>query len=368
MEGQNLGMCAMTTPAAILSALNAAVLTVDRQGTVTSFNPAAESLLNVGATQALGNGLAGLLSPDHPLLGMIETVRERAASLTEYEVSIETPRVALPAAIAQLSPLGDAAGNVAVMLAPVTLAREIDRHLAHRGAARSMGGMAAVLAHEIKNPLAGIRGAAQLIEANVGESDRELTALIRDEADRVAALVTRMEAFAGPEGLERKPVNIHEVLNRVRKVAEAGFAARLAIRERYDPSLPPVPGDHDRLVQLFLNLVRNAADACPESGGEIRLQTVFRHGERLAVAGSGARAPLPLEVSVQDNGAGVPEEMQRALFEPFVTGRPNGQGLGLALVARIVDEHGGAIAFESEPGRTLFRVLLPIETGGRRAR
>ena len=356
----------MTDAAAILSALNAAVLTVDRAGRVTSFNPAAESLLNTGAPQALGRPLSRLLPADHPLFGMIETVREQGVNLTEYEVSIETPRVKLPVVVAQLSPVGDDPGVVAVMLVPMTLAREIDRHLAHRGAARSVGGMAALLAHEIKNPLAGIRGAAQLIEANVDAGDRELAALIRDEADRVAALVNRMEAFAGPEGLDRKPVNIHEVLNRVRRVSEAGFASGIAFVEEYDPSLPPVPGDHDRLVQVFLNLVKNAAEACPGEGGEILLRTVFRHGERLAVSGSGRRVHLPLEVSVQDNGRGIPEELHRTLFDPFVTGRQGGQGLGLALVAKIVDEHAGAVAFESEPRRTVFRVLLPvdIEEGG----
>ena len=264
----------MTGPGAILSALNAAVLTVDRAGAVTSFNPAAEGLLNIGAPQALGQPLSRILPEDHPLFGMIDVVREQGVNLTEYEVAIETPRVKLPVVLAQLSPVGDGPDSVAVMLVPMTLAREIDRHLAHRGAARSVGGMAAVLAHEIKNPLAGIRGAAQLIEANVDAGDRELAALIRDEADRVAALVNRMEAFAGPDGLERKPVNIHEVLNRVRKVSQTGFASGIAFVEEYDPSLPPVPGDHDRLVQVFLNLVKNAADACPGEGGEKRARMV----------------------------------------------------------------------------------------------
>ena len=351
----------MTDVAAILSALNAAVLTVDRTGAVAYFNPAAEGLLNIGAPQALGQPLDRILPADHPLFGMIETVRDQGVNLTEYEVSIETPRVKLPVVIAQVSSISEDAGTVAVTLVAMTLAREIDRHLAHRGAARSVGAMAAMLAHEIKNPLAGIRGAAQLIEANVDASDRELAALIREEADRVTALVNRMEAFAGPDGLERKPVNIHEVLNRARRVSETGFASKIAFVEEYDPSLPPVPGDYDRLVQVFLNLVKNAAEACPEEGGEIVLRTVYRHGERLAVSGSGRRVHLPLEVSVQDNGGGIPEELHRTLFDPFVTGKQGGQGLGLALVAKVVDEHAGAVAFESEPRRTVFRVLLPVD-------
>jgi len=243
------------------------------------------------------------------------------------------------------------------------MAEKIDRQLTHRNAARSVTAMAAMLAHEVKNPLSGIRGAAQLLEPGVAPADRELTKLICDEADRIVALVDRMEMFADGRPLQRQPVNIHEVLEHVRRLALAGFAKKIRIVERYDPSLPPVLGNRNLLVQALLNLLKNAAEAVPSVGGEIVLTTRYQQGVRLAVKGSGARVDLPLMIVIQDNGPGIPEDLRSHLFDPFVTTKPNGKGLGLALVAKTIGDHGGVIEFDSEPGRTLFRLLLPMASG-----
>ena len=241
-----------------------------------------------------------------------------------------------------------------------TIADKMDRQLTRRGAARSVTGMALMLAHEIKNPLSGIRGAAQLLEHDAAGADKDLTRLIRDEVDRICNLLDQMETFSDERPPPREPVNIHQVLDHVRALAESGFARAVRFVETYDPSLPSVLGSRDQLIQVFLNLVKNAAEAVPDVGGEICLRTAFHAGVRLSVPGGQERVHLPLEVSVQDNGSGIREDVQAHLFDPFVTTKTGGRGLGLALVAKIIDDHGGLIEFESEPRRTVFRVLLPV--------
>ena len=222
-----------------------------------------------------------------------------------------------------------------------------------------MTAMAAMLAHEVKNPLSGIRGAAQLLEQDTDAAGRQLTRLICDETDRIVALVDRMEAFSDYRPFDRDAVNIHEVLGRVRQLAQTGFARHIRFVEAYDPSLPPVHGNRDLLVQVFLNIVKNAAEAATSGEGEIVLTSAYRHGLRLAGPGGEGRRHLPLMVAVADNGAGIPEDVQPSLFDPFVTTKRNGTGLGRALVAKVIGDHGGVIEFDSRPGRTVFRVFLP---------
>jgi two-component system nitrogen regulation sensor histidine kinase GlnL len=223
--------------------------------------------------------------------------------------------------------------------------------------------MAGVLAHEIKNPLSGIRGAAQLLEPGLSDDDRALTQLICSETDRIRMLVDRMEVFGDERPLAKDAVNIHDVLNHVRRIAEHGFGRAVRYVEDYDPSLPNVLGNRDKLVQVFLNLLKNAAEAIGDKsdGGRIVLQTAFRPGVRLSLPGTDTRVSLPLMIQIEDNGCGIPDHLKPHLFDPFVTTKVSGSGLGLALVAKIIADHGGIIECESEPRRTAFRVLLPMQ-------
>ncbi len=261
----------------------------------------------------------------------------------------------------QASPMPEEPGAVMLTFSDWSAAKALDRQLNFRHAARSVAGMAAILAHEVKNPLSGIRGAAQLLENSVTEADRELAVLIREEADRIRALVDRMEMF-GEKPVDRGGVNIHRVLEHVRRLAQTGFAAHLRVTEQYDPSLPPVWANRDQLVQVFLNLVKNAAEAITDAQGEgeITLITAYQPGMRVAAPGAGPRVNVPLVVTVRDNGPGIPTDVEKNLFDPFVSTKAGGSGLGLALVAKIVGDHGGLIEVDSRPGRTEFRIFLPL--------
>lgn len=345
---------------ALINALPQPVMLILEDGAIAFVNQAAQAFFHAGAPSMTGQPVAVFLPFGSAMLSVIDKARSDAAPVIEYALDLTTPRTGPRTADIQASPVPESPGAVLVVLLERTIAQKMDRQFTSRGAARSITSMAAVLAHEVKNPLAGIRGAAQLLEQNASPDDRTLTRLICDETDRICKLVDRMEIFSERRPLERKPVNIHAVLNHVRRVAQAGFARDLRILEVYDPSLPPVPGDHDQLVQVFLNLVKNAADATPPGDGEIQLTTAFRPGVRVMVPGAKGRVSLPLEVCVKDNGVGVPADLLPHMFDPFVTTKPSGTGLGLALVAKILGDHGGVIECESQPRRTVFRVLLPM--------
>ena len=352
------------TATAMLNALPSPVLMVRSGGGIGFVNYAAEPFFATGAAVLGQMQIADLLPYGSPLLELIEQVRDHLITMSEHDLDIGTPKLGPRRVNATVSPIADVPGAVLVFLQETHIASMMDRQMLHRGAARSVAGMAAVLAHEVKNPLSGIRGAAQLLEQGADGPDRELTRLICDETDRICELVDRMDVFSD-KPIERTAVNIHQVLERVRRVAENGVAREIRLIERYDPSLPPAHGNFDQLVQVFLNLVKNAAEAVPETGGEIILATGYRHGLRVAVKGSRERLRLPLEVSITDNGPGIPDDLKPYLFDPFVTTKRTGTGLGLALVAKLVGDHGGVVEFESLPRRTVFRVLLPIHEESR---
>ena len=344
----------------ILAALPDPVIVIERGGHIRLVNPAAEQFFGSGAAALCGSALADLVAPHSPLLSLVDSVWRIGNTISEYDILLEGPRFDSRSVTIQGALTGEGSDMLVLILHERSMADMMDRHLTHRNAARSITGMAAMLAHEVKNPLSGIRGAAQLLEQDADPAGRELTQLICDETDRIVALVDRMEAFSDHRPLERDAVNIHEVLERVRKAAQSGFARHIRIVEVYDPSLPPVHGNFDLLVKVFLNLVKNAAEALPNADGEITLTTAYRHGLRLTRPSGEGRQHLPLMVAVTDNGGGIPEDLRPHLFDPFVSTKRNGTGLGLALVAKVIGDHGGVIEFESQPRRTVFRVFLPV--------
>ncbi|MBL8845075.1 MAG: two-component sensor histidine kinase [Hyphomicrobium zavarzinii] len=349
----------------LLAALPHPILVITDDNRIVYGNAAAESFLSTSTTMLTRFKLDDLVAFGCPLLALVQQVREGGSTVNEYGVEMASPKFAAPKLVdVYAGPMSEGVHLIVIMLQQRSMAQMIERQLTHRAAARSVSGMAAVLAHEIKNPLSGIKGAAQLLEQNLSDEDRVLSQLICSETERIRNLVNRMEVFGDERPLTKEPVNIHDVLNHVRRLGESGFARGVRIIEDYDPSLPPIPGNRDKLVQAFLNLLKNAAEAIGDNEdgqGRIIMQTSFRPGVRLSVPGTDARISLPLMIQIEDNGSGVPDHMKPHLFDPFVTTKHNGTGLGLALVAKIIGDHGGIIECDSEAKRTVFRVLLPMQ-------
>jgi two-component system nitrogen regulation sensor histidine kinase GlnL len=349
----------------VLDGLPHAVLMIDAESRILDANQAAESFFRSSVAFLTRYDLAHFVPFSSPVLGLVEQVRRTASPFSEYKVDISSPRLGRDRIVdVHAAPAAAPAGAVILVFQPQTMAEKIERQLTHRNAARSVTSLAAMLAHEIKNPLSGIRGAAQLLDMAAGEEDRTLTRLIMEETDRIVRLVDRMDVFADDRPAENSPVNIHEVLEHVRTLALSGFARGMKIVEDYDPSLPLVNGDRDRLTQAFLNLAKNAAEALADTPDpEIVFSTAYRPGIHLSVPGTSHRISLPMQFTVSDNGPGVAEDVRAHIFDPFVTTKQAGSGLGLAMVAKVVGDHGGVIECDSEPRKTVFRVLMPAFRG-----
>jgi two-component system, NtrC family, nitrogen regulation sensor histidine kinase GlnL len=341
------------------------ILLVGESGRIADANPAAEAFFDIGLPFLQRMTVERLCGPNSSLSNLVVQSRSAGTSFNIYRVDLGSPRqIGERLVDIHASPMPDETDITIVMLQERTIADKFSRQLDHRGAVRSVSALAAMLAHEIKNPLSGIRGAAQLLDSAVGDEDRILTQLIRDETDRIVKLVDRFEMFSDGRTPQMEPFNIHAVLDHVRNLARSGFARNIRISEEYDPSLPMMLGNRDQMIQVLINLVKNAAESIGnhEPEGEIMLSTAYRPGVRMAITGTKDSVRLPLEVCVRDNGPGVPEDIRSHLFDPFVTTKVSGNGLGLALVAKVVGEHGGIVECDSVPRRTVFRLLLPLQT------
>ncbi len=327
--------------------------------TIADVTPAAELFLNLSAKSMCGYPVWDKLMVDAPLEEAFARVRRDGAELFIDNVDVGGgARAPVPCNI-QIGPLADNSGYVLVLLEPRRIGDRLARGRQAQAAAKSAIGMSEMLAHEIKNPLAGITGAAQLLSMNLTGDDRELTDLIVAESRRIVKLLEQVEQFGNLRPPKLGAVNVHDLLDRARKSAAVGFAAHMRIVEEYDPSLPQTYVDGDQMLQVFLNLLKNAAEASENGHGTIRIRTFYDLALRMRRA-DGTGAALPLQVEIVDDGPGLPPEIDGDIFDPFVSGRENGTGLGLALVSKIIADHDGWIGVDSVPGRTAFRLSLPV--------
>ena len=346
-------------PGVIWASLPVPALLIDCEGRIIEANPAAETFFNASSRTLSGQPALDRLSIDAPMDEALARARANQSALFINDVDVTTGERPPVQCNIQLAPMHDNPDIVMLLISPRDVADRMGRAMQVKSAAKSAIGMAEMLAHEIKNPLAGISGAAQLISMNVSAEDRELTDLIVEETRRIVKLLEQVEQFGNLRPPERRAVNIHDALDRARKSAQIGYAAHMTIIEDYDPSLPSTFADPDQLMQVFLNLIKNAAEAADRRGGTIRLHTFYDVSLRLRRR-DGSGGVLPLQIEIIDDGPGLPPEIASDVFEPFVSGRENGTGLGLALVSKIISDHGGWIGVESVPGRTVFRLSLPL--------
>jgi two-component system nitrogen regulation sensor histidine kinase GlnL len=348
----------MSTDMQIWASLPIPTLLITPDDMIADINPAAEGFFNASAKAVIGAPIWDLVAVDYPLEDAFERARDSSTALFVNDVDVGSGQRAPQKSALQIAPLQGQQGHMLMMISPRELSGRMTQNHSVKSAAKSAIGMAEMLAHEIKNPLAGITGAAQLLSMNLDADELELTDLIVAESRRIVKLLGQVEQFGNLTAPVRKPVNLHDVLDRARRSALLGFGSQMKIVEDYDPSLPMALGDKDQLVQVVLNLLKNASEAAGPEGGTIRLHSYFEHSFRMRRA-DGTGHLLPLQIEVIDDGPGLPEHIAGDIFDPFVSGRENGTGLGLALVSKIVSEHGGWISVDSVPGQTVFRMSLP---------
>ncbi|TAL37707.1 MAG: PAS domain-containing protein [Alphaproteobacteria bacterium] len=332
---------------AMLHALPDAVLALDAEGRVIFSNDAAQAFFGLGEKGLVGKPAAGLMGDATPAQDILNN---KLQTVTAHDIVV----CGKPVSSLSIVPMVEEGFSLLVLRQePLPVKSEWVARV--KRTLKPAQHLARMLAHEIKNPLSGIRGAAQLLaKSDLSPDDHELATLIDNEAQRIFRLIDKVNIFDDAPHHQYRALNIHEALAQVVRLAESGFGVKIA--EQYDPSLPEIYGHPDRIMQALLNIVKNAAEALPSQGGRIIIRTYY---DTAAAMHPESRAKLPVCIDVEDNGSGIGTEMQRRLFEPYNTTKPQGEGLGLSIVSKIIDDHGGAVDVTSIPGRTVFKISFP---------
>lgn len=325
-------------------------------------NHAAEQFLNVSRRYVQNHPVSIILIKNPAIDRLIKQTIATKTTMVEHGVHIEIMNQDAKDVTVYTAPFVHCTDRVVLQICDDFAVSQLNQKVNFRNVTRSISHMAALMAHEIKNPLSGIRGAAQLLEDGLSENDKSLTNLIVSEVERIKNLVDRIAMF-DEYPMKFEAVNIHSVLDYVRNIAEKGFASHIQFETFYDPSLPNIQGDRELLIQVFLNLIKNAAEALENQKGsrKIRMITGYEPGFIMKISENSQKTFLPLAITIRDNGPGIPESIRQHLFEPFVTGRSKGTGLGLALCGKIINDHGGIIDIKSQKGQTDIRIFMPLK-------
>ena len=324
---------------------------------VVACNTAAETFLNMSAKAICGQVVWDAVKIAPALDGAFARARAQQSALFVNDVAVGSHERVPAQCNIQIAPLQGQSDQMIMLLSPREMTSRLSGTDVTAKAAKSAIGMAEMLSHEIKNPLAGITGAAQLLSMELAPKDQELTDLIVAESRRIVQLLDQVEQFGNMVPPQPRVVNLHDILNRARTSASVGFGAHMQFIEDYDPSLPSTFADPDQLLQVVLNLIKNASEANP-AGGTITLKSFYDPSLRVRTA-DGVVARLPLQIEVIDDGPGLDASIARDVFEPFVSGHSNGRGLGLALVSKLIGQAGALINVDSTPGHCAFRISLP---------
>ncbi|MGL1919974.1 MAG: ATP-binding protein [Hyphomicrobiales bacterium] len=363
---QNVSLDESLFPA-LLNAIAHPLLIISNTGQIKYVNSAAENFFEMGAPILLRQKIGSLVLFGSPLLALIEQVYKNRIAVNEYEIQFEIPRlhvtkiVDIQAKLLETNGSDSDDGNMSVMFIERGMANMIESQISSRNATKSISNMAEILAHEIKNPLSGIRGAAQLLGATASSEDKALTSLICDETDRICNLIDQMEQFSDGRLPDFESINIHVLIDHVKKLAVNGFGRHVKFVEHYDPSLPQISGNKDQLIQVLLNIVKNACEALEDvPNATIKITTAYKAGLKLKVPNREKLISLPFELTIEDNGNGIDPLFLPHIYDAFVSNKTGGKGLGLALVAKIIADHSAVIDYVGDKSGAKFRILFPL--------
>ncbi|MCY4304547.1 MAG: ATP-binding protein [Aestuariivita sp.] len=341
----------------IWASLPIPIFLIDLKSQIVDVNYAGESFINTSAQSAKGDYIWNKVKLDLSLKALLKRAREDKTPIFVNDVDILVVNRILECSL-KIAPVLGVDDLMLIMISPRELASRSTHIHSPNSNTQSAIGMAEMLAHETKNPLAGIIGAAQLLSMKIGPEAYELSDHIVSEGRRIEKLLGQVEQFGNLPAPTLTAINIHDVLDRAKQSAHLGFGSNLTIFKEYDPSLPTVMGDPDQLLQVILNLLKNASEVSSEQSVTVTLRTFFEHSFKLRRRDS-ADVSLPLQVEIIDDGPGIESSIIKSIFDPFVSSKKNGTGLGLALAAKIISDHNGWISVTSVPGRTAFRLSLP---------